>query len=340
MHTVLATIGDIFSALTRFCMALSEQFFAVASHRLGMFGLATIVVTSLLLALACSTWALVERWRRSNYRSRVQAVLRRAQFARHFRDSILDSLPEMIVVLRSRARNPLSFGGGSALLQECLKGLDATPLAVAINDLLQHGSGFSLSVRTSHLQQIFVRGLRVAGGNALFLRAQDRLSGHVLLRKPSPMTAAVLSAAAPTAPPCDPADAEVAGDTHETAAQCHGEVIIGPDGRLKHYNSAFARLWSLRDDTLCGEPLWADIAAHCVARDGYDAIWDIVSYAATVPEPERLNDWSSSLHGNGKKVSLAVSRLDDGTTRVIFVDNIPLPPSSLTATPKSDTLAA
>jgi len=43
-----------------------------------------------------------------------------------------------------------------------------------INDLLKRAAGFSLSVRLSGLRQVFVRGLRIGNGAALFLRAQER----------------------------------------------------------------------------------------------------------------------------------------------------------------------
>jgi hypothetical protein len=350
MHTVLVIIDTVFSALSRFSTGLSELFTALAAQRLGLFGLAAVIVTSLLLAAGCSTWAIIERWRRSDYRARVQTVLRRSQFARHFRDVILDSLPEMVVVLRSKTHNPLSFGGGSVLLQQCLDGPDAKPLAVAIDDLLHYGSGFSLSVRMSGSRQVFVRGLRIGGGEALFLRAQDRVSGQVLLRPRTPQivyqptTLSAAPALGPALPdPIPDAPTLCMGGTIIVGETLVGEIIIATDGRLKHYNQAFARLWSLRADELGDQPLWTEIAAHCIARDGYDAIWDIVSYAATVADPERLNDWGSVRCGHGKRISLAMSRLSDGATRVTFTDSTLLsqtPTTTDTSSPDTDVLAA
>lgn len=174
MHTLFVLITTIFIALKSLCAMLNSQFEQLTGHPFGMFGIAAAVVTSLVLAVGCSVWAIIERARRGNYRERVQAVLRRSQIARHFRDSILESLPESVVVLRSRSQQALSYGGGSALLRQCLNGPDAIPLAVAINDLLKSASGFSLSVRISRKQQIFVRGCRIGHGAALFLRGQER----------------------------------------------------------------------------------------------------------------------------------------------------------------------
>jgi PAS domain-containing protein len=134
-----------------------------------------------------------------------------------------------------------------------------------------------------------------------------------------------------------PASLEAVSDAHLAATPCDGEIIVGADGRLKYYNQSFAQLWSLHADELQNQPLWAEIAAYCIARDGHDAIWDIVSYATTVADPERLNDWGSVLRGNGKRISLAVSRLADGATRVIFTDNAIPSETPPTDTPSSDT---
>jgi PAS domain-containing protein len=292
MHALLSPFVAIFSALKSFCSTLSAQFDQLVGHSLGTFGIAAVVVTSLVLAVACATWAIAERARRSTYRERVQAVLRRAQVARRFRDSILDSLPETVVVLRSRARQPLSFGGGSRLLQHCLDGPDATPLATAIDDLLRHASGFSLSVRMSGLRQVFVRGLRIGTGAALFLRAQERVAAK--------------------------APAQASRD---------GEIVIGVDGRLQRHNQAFARQWSLSDDELRGAPLWAEIVERCIARNGRDTIWDIVSYAASTAAPERLNDWGTVIRGSGTRISVSAVRLNDGATRVTFAEAA-LPPDT------------
>jgi hypothetical protein len=314
MHTIFAPFDAIFSALSSFSSTLSAQFAQLVCHPLGLFGAAAIVVASLALAVGCAAWAILERARRSAYRQRIQAVLRRSQLACHFRDAILETLPETVVVLRAKAQKPLSYGGGGALLQQCLDGPDAAPLATAINDLLRHSSGFSLSVRLSGLRHVFVRGVRVGGGAALFLRAQDRFTGRVtsLDEKPRPSAAALRSDGVSVL--------RAEQDTRQTTASHDGVVIIGADGRLKKYNQAFAKQWLLRDDELRGEPLWTDVAARGIARNGRDAIWDIVSYAAASADPERLNDWGTVMRGNGKRLSLSISRLKDGATLVRFSD--------------------
>jgi len=283
----------------------------------------------LLPAVACGAWAILERARRGSYRERVKAVLGRSQVARHFRDSILESLPETVVVLRFRSQRAFSYGGGSALLQQCLEGPDAAPLAGAINDLLKRAAGFSLSVRVSSLRQIFVRGLRIGNGAALFLRTQERYSAKETVGSATPrivpFPVAIPLGGEPGPGPIEDktnegTGNEGTGNVQPIRASREGEIVIGADGHLKQYNRAFAMQWSLSDDELCGEPLWADVAERCIARNGRDSIWEIVSCAAIAAEPERLNEWGAMIREGGARISLSVARLKDGATRMTFID--------------------
>jgi len=333
MHTILAQSFAILSALKNFSASLSAQFDHLAGHSFGSFAIAAIVVTSLALAAGCGAWAILERARRGNYRHRVQAVLRRSQIARHFRDSILESLPETVVVLRSRSQQALSYGGGSALLQQCLAGPDAAPLATAIDDLLRHAAGFSLSVRLSGLRQVFVRGLRISNGTALFLRAQKRYRAEEPVSDETPKIVHFPKAIA-LAAGAGPSPQESASNVQPIGGSRVGEIVIGVDGRLKQHNRAFAAQWSFSGDELRGEPLWSEVAERCIARNGRDPIWDIVSIAVTAAEPERLNAWGATIRKDGTRIWLSVARLQDGSTRMTFTDSI-LP----SATPTYDTTA-
>lgn len=325
MHTIFAPVAVIFSALSAYCSTLSGWFGQLISHPLGLFGVAAFVVASLVLAIGCAVWAIAERVRCSAHRARLQTVLRRSQLACQLRDAILGSLPETVVVLRAKEKEPLSYGGGGALLQQCLDGADNAPLATAINDLLGHSAGFSLSVRISGLCHVFVRGVRVGGAAALFLHLQPRVAGTVAPHKKNPgsiSTAGVLRLDRASVPPLGGAErlGGTASDVRQPAASRDGEVVIGADGRLKSYNQAFARQWSLRDGELRGEPLWTEIAARCIARDGHNGVWNIVSSAASSTEPERFNDWGAVTRVGGKPLALKISRLKNGATLVKFAD--------------------
>jgi PAS domain-containing protein len=97
-------------------------------------------------------------------------------------------------------------------------------------------------------------------------------------------------------------------------------AIFAPDGHLVLHNSSFARLWQLTDAELARQPHFKTIAHLCEARLGRDAIWSIVAAGITSEEPERCNDWGKTRRGDGRTISVSMSRLPNGATAVTFAD--------------------
>jgi len=97
-----------------------------------------------------------------------------------------------------------------------------------------------------------------------------------------------------------------------------GVILLGADGCLKQFNPAFAKMWALDVSTLPDNPHLSLIAARCMAQFGQDGIWDIVAAAASSHEPERHGGWGAIRRADGLCLSLAMSRLADGGTEVIF----------------------
>ena len=126
MHAFTHYMTELFAPLKNLAVLLAGAFANFACTPLGAFAVAAISVTSIAIAIGCGSWAVGERLRSLRHRDRMLATLRRQQVALHFRDALIGSLPEAIVVLRANTRTPLSFGRGSALLQHCLAGPDAT----------------------------------------------------------------------------------------------------------------------------------------------------------------------------------------------------------------------
>ena len=91
-------------------------------------------------------------------------------------------------------------------------------------------------------------------------------------------------------------------------------AVFGPDGRLKTYNAAFARLWLLADNDLAGEPHMNRIADLSAARIGRDQFWEMVRSCVASSEPERGNEWGFVTRADGKELWLALARLPDGST--------------------------
>ena len=99
-----------------------------------------------------------------------------------------------------------------------------------------------------------------------------------------------------------------------------GVAVFGPDGRLKLYNAAFARIWRLEPSDLAGEPHLKRIADACAARFGRDRVWEIVISTVTAAAPERRREWGEAERSDGAIISLSVAPLPDGATMVTFVD--------------------
>ena len=99
-----------------------------------------------------------------------------------------------------------------------------------------------------------------------------------------------------------------------------GVAVFGLDGRLKLYNTAFARIWRLEADELSGEPHLKKIAEACTARFGSDRIWEIVMSSVTSDEPDRIREWGEIARSDGTVIGLNIAPLPDGATLLNFAD--------------------
>nr|TFG55629.1 MAG: PAS domain-containing protein [Hyphomicrobiales bacterium] len=99
-----------------------------------------------------------------------------------------------------------------------------------------------------------------------------------------------------------------------------GVAVFGPNGRLKLYNAAFARIWQFENAEMTGEPHLKSLVDRCTARFGPDKMWDVVSNAVTAATPERRREYGESERTDGKILSLTLAPLPDGATLVSFAD--------------------
>jgi PAS domain-containing protein len=334
MHTIAQIFDYVVSPLTRAASFLATQFSGLACGvPLGSFGLAAVVLVSIVFGAMCGAWAISERMRSNRYRERLFGTLRRLRAGIHLRDALLESFPEAAVVLRCSPDESLSFAGGRKLLQHCLSGPDAARLAARIDDLLTRGTAFELVVRTISIREIAVRGRLLGDRAVVFLRHENRSAAqngreeagaksqseawdaraHVCAKLPRIQPSLGRVHGVVRLEPSNDASGAT-GDGEE------GVVRIGSDGHVKQYNQAFADQWSLGDDLLRREPHLSEIANACLASKGRDAIWDVVAAATRSAEPERLSNWGTLTRGDGRPVQLSLSRLADGSTLVTFTE--------------------
>ncbi len=301
--------SEVLAPLRDFAQYLATGFAHIAGSGVGLFAIASAIVASLVLASFCGSWALVERYRTAVRIERMWKALRHTQTTLHFRNALIHSLPEAVVVMPTRNRKMLTFQDGKNLLEHCLAGPDAARLAAAIDRLLTRGEIFALEARTIAMRRIAVRGRPVGDSATLFLRAEGpalvQLVGPGKARPPESATAPAKLALAVTN--------KMARHDFDRA-----RIVFDAQGRLKQYNQALASHWSLTEDDLRGEPHLRELAATCVARTGRDAIWDIIESALASTEPERHGDWGVQAGADGRRVRLAFSRQQDGETTVVF----------------------
>ncbi|MEJ0042175.1 MAG: PAS domain-containing protein [Rhizomicrobium sp.] len=99
--------------------------------------------------------------------------LARAQSEIRFREAMIQASPEAIVIMGSDLASPLSYRGGSALLQACLSGTDSAQLAAKLEALLQGGTPFAATVRTARHPGVSVKGCVIGSRAGLFLRVEE-----------------------------------------------------------------------------------------------------------------------------------------------------------------------
>jgi signal transduction histidine kinase len=99
-----------------------------------------------------------------------------------------------------------------------------------------------------------------------------------------------------------------------------GVAVFGPDGRLKLYNAAFARIWRIEADELAGEPHLQRISEACAARFGSDRSWEIMIASVTSAMPERTREWGEIQRSDGTVIALNIAPLPDGATLLGFAD--------------------
>jgi PAS domain-containing protein len=124
--------------------------------------------------MACCAWALIERLRAEANRLAMNKAMDIARSQIRFNEAMISAGPEAIAALGTDMMAPLSYRGGSAMLEACLKGPNAASLASKISALLESGTAFALPVSTAEHPAVLVRGQPVGSRAVVFFRIEDR----------------------------------------------------------------------------------------------------------------------------------------------------------------------
>ncbi len=121
------------------------------------------------LAIAASLWALAEQRGAQRLRRALKGAGARAKASVGERDALLSAGREALVVWGRDGSGPFSYGGGEALLDSCLKGVDALALSQALDDLSDKGLTFQIPVHDAHGRKLVARGRPVGSMAAVWL---------------------------------------------------------------------------------------------------------------------------------------------------------------------------
>jgi signal transduction histidine kinase len=99
-----------------------------------------------------------------------------------------------------------------------------------------------------------------------------------------------------------------------------GVAVFAPDGRLRLYNSAFARIWELNPRLLDAEPHVEDVISWCRALYDAPEEWERTKAAVTAIVSERRPYDSQFDRSDGAVLACAALPLPDGGTLLTYSD--------------------
>ena len=172
MHSMFEFAMGTYLQVLTWVVQLASALAVIANRPMnhGDYALAAVVASSILLGLLCCIWAVAEHVRGASRRDAMRAALGRAQSDIRFREAMISACPEAIAVIGGDLGAPLSYRGGTALLQACLDGPDAATLAAKLESLIATGGAFTLRLRTASFPVVTVRGCAVGSRAAVFFR--------------------------------------------------------------------------------------------------------------------------------------------------------------------------
>ena len=180
--------------------ALGHGFFSHSEHRtlrvlaLALIGLpspafaqgltaalpANLIITALVasacaLGLSGGLWAFAESRGASRLKRALRQATSRARAVVASRDALIAAGREALIVWGPEMSEPLSFSGGTQMMDACLAGPDATQVSAALDQLGEGGVAFAMTARTRDGRKIGLRGRPTGGYAAIFLEAETRV---------------------------------------------------------------------------------------------------------------------------------------------------------------------
>jgi len=110
----------------------------------------------------------------------------------------------------------------------------------------------------------------------------------------------------------------VQGETLDALKE--GVAVFGSDGRLKLFNPAFARMWTLEAEALNGQPHIDRVARICTPLFGDEYAWAELRAVVAGLQDQRLGFERRLARRDGSILDYAAAPLPDGATLLTFID--------------------
>jgi transcriptional regulator with PAS, ATPase and Fis domain len=151
-----------------------------------------------------------------------------------FYESLIEHSGQIAVVLGFDSNTPLSFGGGSTILRDCLDGPDAAQIATALDVLLKSGAAFERRLQIRDGRSIKARGVPVGRRVVLYFEFEASVADADKARAEFSQVRKTLS--------------EV------IQAVTLGIAILDSHQRLVLYNDRYSVMWDLPQSWLDTKP--------------------------------------------------------------------------------------
>jgi signal transduction histidine kinase len=99
-----------------------------------------------------------------------------------------------------------------------------------------------------------------------------------------------------------------------------GVAVFGSDGRLKLFNPAFARMWTLKPEQLDDQPHIDRVAQICAPLFADEADWDELRAVVAGLQDQRTGFESRLSRRDGSVLDCVAAPLPDGATLLTFID--------------------
>ncbi len=180
MQSFSQFIATLFSPLAYLSNFVSQAIAGIGNHAPTWETALTaaFIVSAVVVGIAASLWAAAAHTRYTFHRREMRSELARSRAVLLLRDAIIEGGGDAIVVMGVDMSVPLTFGGGSSMLQDCLSGQDAAGLAAALDRLLEAGVAFDLRARIASGGHARVRGYPIGRRAVLYLRRAEGVSAN------------------------------------------------------------------------------------------------------------------------------------------------------------------